>query len=168
MPNICTAYYVIEGEKKELDALYETMTSLQAMEQPLVENSFGPTWLGCLVKALGKNPKEVLCRGEWMDLERADDTLRVTFETAWTPCYEVTALMKSTYPSLHIYYKAEEPGCGIYVKNDAEGKYFPETESDGQPFELMTEEREQLQTRLIRGIKDGSIKVNVTKERQIQ
>ena len=43
MPNICTAYYVIEGEKKELDALYETMTSLQAMEQPLVENSFGPT-----------------------------------------------------------------------------------------------------------------------------
>ena len=168
MPNICTAYYVIEGEKKELDALYETMTSLQAMEQPLVENSFGPTWLGCLVKALGKNPEEVLCRGEWMDLERADDTLRVTFETAWTPCYEVTALMKSTYPSLHIYYKAEEPGCEIYVKNDAEGKYFPETESDGQPFELMTEEREQLQTRLIRGIKDGSIKVNVTKERQIQ
>ena len=168
MPNICTAYYVIEGEKKELDALYETMTSLQTMEQPLVENSFGPTWLGCLVKALGKNPEEVLCRGEWMDLERADDTLRVTFETAWTPCYEVTALMKSTYPSLHIYYKAEEPGCEIYVKNDAEGKYFPETESDGQPFELMTEEREQLQTRLIRGIKDGSIKVNVTKERQIQ
>ena len=168
MPNICTAYYVIEGEKKELDALYETMTSLQAMEQPLVENSFGPTWLGCLVKALGKNPEEVLCRGEWMDLERADDTLRVTFETAWTPCYEVAALMKSTYPSLHIYYKAEEPGCEIYVKNDAEGKYFPETESDGQPFELMTEEREQLQTRLIRGIKDGSIKVNVTKERQIQ
>ena len=103
MPNICTAFYVIEGEKKELDALYETMTSLQAMEQPLVENSFGPTWLGCLVKALGKNPKEVLCRGEWMDLERADDTLRVTFETAWTPCYEVAALMKSTYPSLHIY-----------------------------------------------------------------
>ena len=168
MPNICTAYYVIEGEKKELDALYESMTSLQTMEQPLVENSFGPTWLGCLVKALGKNPKEVLCRGEWMDLERADDTLRVTFETAWTPCYEVTALMKSTYPSLRIYYKAEEPNCEIYVKNDAEGKYFPETESDGQPFELMTEEREQLQTRLIRGIKDGSIKVNVTKERQIQ
>ena len=28
VPNICTTYYVIEGEKKELDALYETMTSL--------------------------------------------------------------------------------------------------------------------------------------------
>ena len=43
MPNICTAYYVIEGEKKELDALYETMTSLQAMEQPLVAYSSPPS-----------------------------------------------------------------------------------------------------------------------------
>ena len=163
MPNICTAYYVIEGEKTELDALYETMTSLQAMEQPLVENSFGPTWLGCLVKALGENPEDVLCRGEWMDLERDDDTLRVTFETAWTPCYEVIALMKSTYPSLHIYYKAEEPGCEIYVKNDAEGKYFPETEQDGHPYELMTEEREQLQVKIIKGLQTGETVVTVTR-----
>lgn len=164
MPNICTAYYIIEGEKKELDALYETMTSLQAMEQPLVASNFGPTWLGCLVKALGKNPKEVLCRGEWMDLERADDTLRVTFETAWTPCYEVAALMKSTYPSLHIYYKAEEPGNGIYVKNDVEGKYFPETEQDGCPYRLMTEEEEQLQVRIIKGLQTGETVVTVKRE----
>ena len=26
---------------------------------------------------------------------------------------------------------AEEPGAGIYVKNDAEGKYFPEPEANG-------------------------------------
>ena len=164
MPNICTANYVIEGEKKELDALYETMTSLQAMEQPLVENGFGPTWLGCLVKALGKNPEEVLCRGEWLELERADDTLRMTFETAWTPCYEVAALIKSTYPSLHIYYKAEEPGNGIYVKNDVEGKYFPETEQDGCPYRLMTEEEEQLQVRIIKGLQTGETVVTIKRE----
>ena len=163
MPNICTAYYVIEGEKKELDALYETMTSLQEMEQPLVANDFGPAWLGCLVKALDQNPEEVLCRGEWMNLERDGDTLRMTFETAWTPCYEVMALMKSTYPSLHIYYKAEEPGCEIYVKNDAEGKYFPETEQDGYPYELMTEEREQLQVKIIKGLRTGETVVTVTR-----
>ena len=29
MANICTTNYVIEGEKKELDALYETMKKLQ-------------------------------------------------------------------------------------------------------------------------------------------
>ena len=151
MANICTTNYVIEGEKKELDALYQKMKELQGQN------------LGQLVESLGKNPDEVMCRGGWTELERKNDILRMTFETAWIPCYEVTNLMKATYPSLRIYYKAEEPDCGVYLKNDAEGKYFPETESDGHAFELMTEEREQLQTRLIRGIKDGSIEVKVSK-----
>ena len=70
MPNICTTNYVIEGKKEELDALYQKMKELQEMEQPLVENSFGPTWLGCLVKALGKNPDDVMCRGQWIELEQ--------------------------------------------------------------------------------------------------
>ena len=72
-------------------------------------------------------------------------------------------MLKATYPSLRIFYKAEEPGNGVYLKNDAGGKYFPETEADGIAFELMTEEREQMQTRPIRGIKDGSIEVKVCK-----
>ena len=160
MANICITNYVIEGEKKELDALYETMKKLQDSGAS-VEYATG---LGLLVEALGKAPDEVMCRGGWTELERKDDTLRITFETAWTPCYEVTDLMKAIYPSLRIFYKAEEPDAGIYLKNDAEGKYFPETESDGHAFELMTEEREQMQTRLIRGIKDGSIEVKVSKD----
>ena len=159
MANICTTNYVIEGEKKELDALYETMKKLQDSGAS-VEYATG---LGLLVEALGKDHNEVMCRGGWSELERSGDILRTTFETVWTPCYEVTDLLKATYPSLRIYYKAEEPGNGVYLKNDAEGKYFPETEADGVAFELMTEEREQLQSRLIRGIKDGSIEVKVSK-----
>ena len=154
MANICTTNYVIEGEKKELDALYQKMKELQDQ------------YLGQLVESLGKNPDEVMCRGEWSNLERQGDTLHVTFETAWTPCYEVTDLLKTTYPSLRIFYKAEEPGNGVYLKNDAEGKYFPETESDGKPFVLMTEEQEQLQARLIRCIKDGSIEIKVSKDNE--
>ena len=163
MPNICTTNYVFEGKNEELDALYQKMKELQEMEQPLVKNGLGPTWLGCLVKALGKNPDDVLCRGIWIELERQDDILLVTFETAWTPCYEVTQLMKTIFPSLRIYYKAEEPGCEVYLKNDAEGKYFPETEADGHPFDLMTEEREQEQVRLIRAIQEGKIKLEPKK-----
>lgn len=159
MANICVTNYVIEGEMKELDALYETMKKLQDSGAS-VEYATG---LGLLVEALGKDHNEVMCRGGWSELERSGDILRTTFETAWTPCYEVTDLLKATYPSLRIYYKAEEPGNGVYLKNDAEGKYFPETEADGVAFELMTEEREQLQSRLIRGIKDGSIEVKVSK-----
>ena len=151
MANICATNYVIEGEKKELDALYQKMKGLQGQS------------LGQLVEALGKNPDEIMCRGDWSDLERHGDTLRMTFETAWTPCYEVTNLLKSVYPSLRIFYKAEEPGCEVYLKNDAEGKYFPETEADGHPFKLMTEESEQEQIRLIRAIQEGKIKLEPKK-----
>ncbi len=151
MANICTTNYVIEGKREELDELYQKMKELQGQD------------LGLLVKALGKNPDEMECRGEWTELVREDETLRMIFETAWTPCYEVTNLLKSVYPSLRIFYKAEEPGNGIYLKNDAKGKYFPETESDGHPFELMTEESEQEQIRLICAIQEGKIKFDVVK-----
>ena len=151
MANICTTNYVIEGKREELDALYQKMKELQGQD------------LGLLVKALGKNPDEMECRGEWTELVREDETLRMTFETAWTPCYEVTNLLKSVYPSLRIFYKAEEPGCEVYLKNDAEGKYFPETEADGHPFKLMTGEDENEQIRLIRAIQEGKIKLEPKK-----
>lgn len=151
MANICTTNYVIEGKREELDALYQKMKELQGQD------------LGLLVKALGKNPDEMECRGEWTELVREDETLRMIFETAWTPCYEVTNLLKSVYPSLRIFYKAEEPGNGIYLKNDAEGKYFPETEADGHPFKLMTGEDENEQIRLIRAIQEGKIKLEPKK-----
>ena len=151
MANICTTNYVIEGKREELDALYQKMKELQGQG------------LGLLVKALGKNPDEMECRGEWTELVREDETLRMIFETAWTPCYEVTNLLKSVYPSLRIFYKAEEPGNEVCLKNDADGKYFPETEADGHPFKLMTEESEQEQIRLIRAIQEGKIKFDVVK-----
>ena len=151
MANICTTNYVIEGKREELDALYQKMKELQGQD------------LGLLVKALGKNPDEMECRGEWTELVREDETLRMIFETAWTPCYEITNLLKSVYPSLRIFYKAEEPGNEVYLKNDADGKYFPETEADGHPFKLMTEESEQEQIRLIRAIQEGKIKFDVVK-----
>ena len=151
MANICTTNYVIEGKKEELDALYQKMKELQGQN------------LGQLVKALGKNPEEMECRGEWTELVLEGDTIRMVFETAWTPCYEVTNLLKSVYPSFRIFYKAEEPGCEVYLKNDAEGKYFPETETDGHPFKLMTEKDEKEQVRLIRAIQEGKIKFDVVK-----
>jgi len=155
MANICTINYVIEGEKQELDALYGTMKALQ--ENGEIDY---PVGLGRLVEALGKKAEDVECRGGWTELERQADTLRMTFETAWTPCFEVTALLQEVYPSIRIYYKAEEPGCEVYMKNDAEGKYFPETEADGHPFKLMTEADEQQNARFVRGIHDGSIRIS--------
>ena len=51
----------------------------------------------------------------------------------------------------------------MYLKNDAEGKYFPETEADDHPFKLMTGEEENEQIRLIRAIQEGKIKLEPKK-----
>ena len=157
MPNICTTDYVFEGEERELNALYNTMNILQNQEKDGLDD---------FVQALGKVPSELLdCRGSWISLERTGDTLRTTIESAWTPRYELHTMLKEAYPTLRIYYKAEEPGCEIYLKNDAEGKYFPESETDGHPYELMTEENEQQSIALIKAMKNGEIEVKVTKEK---
>ncbi len=155
MPNICTTDYVFEGEERELNALYNTMNNLQNQEKDGLDD---------LAQALGKKSSDLLdCRGGWISLERADDTLRTTIESAWTPRYELHTILKETYPTLCIYYKAEEPGCEIYVKNDAEGKYFPESETDGYPYELMTEEMEQQSIALLKAVKNGEIGVKVSR-----
>ena len=151
MPNICTTDYVFEGEERELDALYNTMNKLQNQEKDGLDD---------FVQALGKVPSELLdCRGSWISLERTGDTLRITIESAWTPRYELHTMLKEAYPSLCIYYRAEEPGCEVYMKNDAEGKYFPETEVDGCPYELMTEKKEQQQIAILKAIKAGNIEL---------
>ena len=155
MPNICTTNYVFEGEERELNALYNTMNNLQNQEKDGLDD---------LAQALDKESSDLLdCRGGWISLERTGDTLRTTIESAWTPRYELHTILKETYPTLCIYYKAEEPGCEIYVKNDAEGKYFPESETDGYPYELMTEEMEQQSIALLKAVKNGEIEVKVSR-----
>ena len=151
MPNICITDYVFEGEERELNALYNTMNNLQNQEKDGLDS---------LIQALGKEPSDLLdCRGGWIALEREGCTLRTTIESAWTPRFELHAILKEAYPSLCIYYKAEEPGCEVYMKNDAEGKYFPETEVDGCPYELMTEKKEQQQIAILKAIKVGNIEL---------
>ena len=126
MPNWCVTNYVVEGEKEELDDLYQKMKGLQEMEQPLVENGFGQTWLGRLVQSLGADPEDVGCRGNWDELERCEDTLRFDFWSAWSPSYDVIELLREKYPSLSFFYRAIEPGNRLFQKNDSCGKYFPE------------------------------------------
>ena len=126
MANYCNTSYVVEGNKEELDCLYQTMERLQNMEQPLVENGFGTTWLGCLIAELGGNIEDYYCKGDWGGLERQGDTVRFATESAWQPPFDTMGLLQEKFPSLVFYFIAEEPGCEVFLKNDKEGKYFPE------------------------------------------
>ena len=100
------------------------MNNLENRRKPLVDNSFGKTWLGCLVTKLGADWQKVYCRGSWSDLDWNGAILRFNTETAWGPMDEVFKFIKTIYPSLKIYYQAEEDGMGVFITNDAEGSYF--------------------------------------------
>ena len=126
MPNWCTTNFVVEGEQKDLDRLYEMMDRLGKMEKPLVENGFGPTWLGCLLTELGEDFQNYHCKGDWYNLSRQDKTLRFDTDTAWNPAYDIIDLLEHKFPTLYFYFRAEEPNNDIFVKNDEQGIYFPE------------------------------------------
>lgn len=124
MPNWCYTSYVIDGKRKEVQSLFCKMNNLENRKNPLVGNAFGNTWLGCLVTKLGGDWQKVYCRGSWSDLDWNGAILRFNTETAWGPMTEVFKFIKSIYPSLEIYWQAEEDGNGVYCSNDVEGRYF--------------------------------------------
>ena len=145
MPNWCYTQYAVHGDRKQVKSLYNKMSKLQQMNEPLVPNGFGPSWLGCLVKSLGGDPSKVYCRGEWKDLDMvSEDTLMFNTEHAWSRPYEVEEFIVSKFPGLEIYFLEEELGMGIFQTNDTCGMYFSETyiideEEDGMEYYSLEE-----------------------------
>lgn len=152
MPNWCFTKYAVRGHKEEIDKLYNTMTELQGMKKPLVENGFGVTWLGCLVKKLGTEPNKIYCRGSWSDLRRKDGDDTVIFfntEHAWSRPEEVEELIMNVYPGLETFYLEEELGMEIFQTNDLYQEFFPETiiideESEGTEYYTMEDALKRL------------------------
>lgn len=131
MPNWCSTNYTIEGPKKELKSLKEkilTWTSPKTCPRP----KNGENWLGNIVLGAGLDIEKIECRGiiECLsDVETNDDTSTLTFqtETAWTAMNEMWYQILAKYaPNCTLYFSSEEPGCEYFVKNDEEGKYYPE------------------------------------------
>ena len=115
MPNWCFTSYAIDGKRKEVQSLYSKMNRLEKRRKPLVSNTFGKTWLGCLVTLLGADWQKVYCRGSWSDLDFDGGTLHFNTETAWGPMDEVFKLVKQQFPSLNIYWQAEEDGNYVFL-----------------------------------------------------
>ena len=144
MPNWCMTSYALIGERKEVRCLYNKMKKLQDRKTPLVPNGFGVTWLGCLVKALGKDPQSVYCRGSWSNLKLSEEGV-LTFDTehAWSRPAEVELLIESSFPSVKIYFLEEELGMDIFQTNDESGQYFKEQiiiDEESEGMEYYTEE----------------------------
>lgn len=137
MANTCfTTYKCVSENPKDLKKLYRTLQYMDNRKTPVVTNGwFNPKrWLGCLVKALGGDPKKIYCRGEICDYELEDDVLTINMETAWSEMTETRHFIESVFPGMKIYYVEEECGCEIYSTNDADGLFFSDRyylDSDG-------------------------------------
>lgn len=94
MANYCYSTYRITGEASELDALYELMSRLEKEK----ENG---NWVGHIVEALNeKIPEHLYVRGWWNELEREEDCISFSLESAWDPIYEAWDFICFMYDSL--------------------------------------------------------------------
>lgn len=150
MPNWCNSSYAITGDESMVEEIYTIMHELESMSESLVENGFGVTWLGCLVKRLGGDQSKVYCRGEWRNLSLEKGVLRFDTESAWSRPYDVFEdLLLRKYGDIEVYFIEEELGMDIFQTNDESGQFFNETviidsEEDGMEYNTPEEALDSL------------------------
>ena len=127
MPNWCLTEYKCVGEPKEVRALHKILKYIDRRKSTIVRNGFGKWWLGNLVTKLGGKWEDYRCRGEIIDYSLDGDILIISQSTAWSEQEGVRRIIQEKFPSIKVYYREEEPGCGVYYTNDTTGDYFPET-----------------------------------------
>ena len=127
MPNWCLTEYKCVGDPKEVGELHKILKYIDRRKTTIVRNGFGKWWLGNLVTKLGGKWEDYCCRGEIIDYSLDGDILIISQSTAWSEQEGVRRIIQEKFPSIKVYYREEEPGCGVYYTNDTTGDYFPET-----------------------------------------
>ena len=125
MPNWASTNYVFKAKDQEqAKDLHDKIDSLSKMTEPLVPNSFGVLWMGCLVNLLGGDWNKVYCRGEIIDCNLTDDHVSISCETAWGEMPEFRHFLEQQYLESKVFYQVEECGNEVYATNDADGEFF--------------------------------------------
>ena len=149
MPNWCDTTYKCVGDPKEVRALHKILKYIDRRKTTIVRNGFGKWWLGNLVTKLGGKWEDYCCRGEITGYSFDGDVLEITQYTAWCEQEGVRRIIQEKFPSIKVYYREEEPGCGVYYTNDTTGDYFPEayfldSYDEQQYFETIEEAAERV------------------------
>ncbi len=126
MPNWCDCTYKCVGDLKEVKSLYKILKYIDRCKTSIEKNGFGKWWLGNLVTKLGGDWEKYRCRGEITYYELSNNILTICQSTAWCEQEGVREIIEEKFPSIKVYYREEEPGCGVYNTNDASGQYFSE------------------------------------------
>lgn len=111
---------------KEVKELHKVLKYIDKRKTTIVKNGFGKWWLGNLVTKLGGDWEKYCCRGEITDYSFEGNVVTIYQSTAWCEQEGVRHCIEDKFPSIKVYYREEEPGCGVFYTNDDTGEYFPE------------------------------------------
>lgn len=128
MANWATTSYRIEGSKSDLVRVYGVIDSFMTDRQKPITETASRDWEGNIVKALGATEEQMknnYLRGFIQEYEMQEGVIRIEAEEAWGAT-DFRHVLAKLMPELTIYFIVEEPGCEVYVTNDAGSKYFPD------------------------------------------
>jgi hypothetical protein len=127
MANICTTWYSIYGNEEELKEFYELLKPYDEDKTPTAPNEWWHTWMGNIIKALGGEPSDYDCSGEWQYLEYYPGShIAMQVDSKWSPCNDVFELVREKFTSFRVWWQSEEFGCLWYVTNDPNNSVFSE------------------------------------------
>lgn len=129
MANWASTSYAIEGNKSDLERVFNVINDFVKSNVKPVEANASKEWEGNIVKALGATDEQMknnYLRGFIQTYEIIDGVLHLEAEEAWRAT-DFRHLLVKLMPELTIYYIVEECGCEVYATNDSDGKYFTDT-----------------------------------------
>lgn len=129
MANWASTSYAIEGNKSDLESVFNVINDFVKSNVKPVEANASKEWEGNIVKALGATDEQMknnYLRGFIQTYEIIDGVLYIEAEEAWGAT-DFRHLLAKLMPELTIYYIVEECGCEVYATNDCDGKYFTES-----------------------------------------
>lgn len=152
MPNWCFTDYRFYADtdkgKEQLSKFYSILThSVEEDKRRILRSDFGDKWLGNVILAFcpqnltltkdsitcAYNGADIRFRGSIIYLEINDagtngPYISLQTETAWEPMYDMwdMILAECGFTDIKYVYSSEEPGMGIYINTDTEGRFFPE------------------------------------------
>lgn len=129
MANWASTSYAIEGNKSDLESVFNVINDFVKSNVKPVEANASKEWEGNIVKALGASEEQMknnYLRGFIQTYEIIDGVLYIEAEEAWGAT-DFRHLLAKLMPELTIYYIVEECGCEVYATNDCDGKYFTDS-----------------------------------------
>lgn len=148
MSNWCLTDYCFYADtdrgEEQLKKLYTALDRSISNKKRVIKSDFGDTWLGNVIlefcpQYLALTSDSIVCnynnenirfRGSIVNLTEPEefkgDMFQVSVETAWEPMTEMwdMILAECRFDEVAYVYEAEEPGEGLYINSDTEGRFF--------------------------------------------